>query len=69
MQCTGLDREEAIVFLHDHDNNVAEAVNAFFEGEQASSGWSERTKKKKPKAKVFLLSLIIISLNILIINV
>merc|ERR1719341_1756096 len=52
MQCTGLDREEAIVFLHDHDNNVAEAVNAFFEGEQASSGWSERTKKKKPKAKV-----------------
>lgn len=50
MTYTGQDREEAVLFLHDHDNNVAEAVDAFFEGESASSGWLERTKRKKTKA-------------------
>ena len=54
MTITGKSREDASIILHDHNNDLAAAVNAAFEGEAESNldTWQERTKKKKTKAKV-----------------
>lgn len=52
MQITGKDSEEAHILLHDHANDLAAAVDAIYEGGANTEAWHERTKKKKPKAKV-----------------
>ena len=49
VELTGSSRDEAVVALHDCDNDTAKAINMILEGESgADSQWRSTGKKKKP---------------------
>lgn len=46
MQFTGVNADDALVALHDCDNDVNAAIDALLEGDDQGK-WQESTKKKK----------------------
>lgn len=56
MQFTGVNADDALVALHDCDNDVNAAIDALLEGDDQGK-WQESTKKKKKPtpSKVFRL--------------
>ena len=49
VELTGSSRDDAVVALHDCDNDTAKAIDMILEGESgADSQWRSTGKKKKP---------------------